>query len=217
MLSDVLIPMLDLNGTATRSRTTSPRCGCSRAWRATSMSSSLATGPSAELTRYTHGSTRIGRTCTPCVTPMFPATRGSAHRPRTAGTGWPACTHGNSSASPEEASATDARLAILLRKHTPATIGGRKRTGHRVPGHGLRLSAETRRVGREAKMGLSHSSRCHRVPRRSTSRCESGLGGWAGVICVLPGAPQRPRQLRALGAIPTGIEKLPLRHLASAR
>ena len=31
---------------------------------------------------------------------MFPATRGPAHRPRTAGTGWPACTHGNSSASP---------------------------------------------------------------------------------------------------------------------
>jgi glyoxylase-like metal-dependent hydrolase (beta-lactamase superfamily II) len=69
MLSDVLIPMLDLNG------------------------------PSAELTRYTHGSTRIGRTCTPCVTLMFSATRGSAHRPRTAGTGWPTCTHGNSSVS----------------------------------------------------------------------------------------------------------------------
>src|SRR6266536_5733763 len=63
------------------------------------MSSSLATGPSAELIRYTHGSTRIGRTCTPCVTPMFPATRGSAHRPRTARIGCLACTHGNSSAS----------------------------------------------------------------------------------------------------------------------
>ena len=70
------------------------------------MSSSPATGPSAELIRYTHGSTRIGRTCTPCVTPMFPATRGSAHRPRTARIGCLACTHGNSSASPEEASAT---------------------------------------------------------------------------------------------------------------
>ena len=36
-----------------------------------------------------------------------------------------------------------------------------------------------------------HSSRCHRVPRRSTSRCESGR--WLGrVICVLPGAPQNP-------------------------
>ena len=87
MLSDVLIPMLDLNAPLTRSRTTSPRCGCSRAWRATSMSSSPATGPSAELIRYTHGSTRIGRTCTPCATPMFPATRGSAHRPRPAGSG----------------------------------------------------------------------------------------------------------------------------------
>jgi hypothetical protein len=70
------------------------------------MSSSPATGPSAELIRYTHGSTRIGRTCTPCVTPVFPATRGSAHRPRTARIGCLACTRGNSSASPEEASAT---------------------------------------------------------------------------------------------------------------
>src|SRR5271169_792052 len=70
------------------------------------MSSSPATGPSAELIRYTHGSTRIGRTCTPCVTPMFPATRGSAHRPRTARIGCLACTHGNSRASPKEASAT---------------------------------------------------------------------------------------------------------------
>ena len=88
MLSDVLIPMLDLNGTATRSRTTSPRCGCSRAWRATSMSSSPATGPSAELIRYARGSTRIGRTCSPCATARFPATRGSAPRPRPAGNGW---------------------------------------------------------------------------------------------------------------------------------
>src|ERR1700728_1379402 len=70
------------------------------------MSSSPATDPSAELIRYPHGSPRIGRTCTPCVTPMFPATRGSAHRPRPAGTGCLACTHGNSSASPEEESAT---------------------------------------------------------------------------------------------------------------
>ena len=86
MLSDVL----------TRSGTTSPRCGCSRAWRATSMSSSPATGPSAELSRCMRGSTRIGRTCTPCVTPMFPATRGSAHRPRTAGNGWAASAAGTS-------------------------------------------------------------------------------------------------------------------------
>ncbi len=115
MLSDVLIPMLDLNDTADRSRTTSPRCGCSRRWRATSMSSSPATGPSAELIRFTHGSTRIGRTCTPCVTLMFPATRGSAHRPRTAGTGWPACTHGNSSASPSEPPRPGVRPGALRR------------------------------------------------------------------------------------------------------
>src|SRR5205823_4477980 len=38
------------------------------------------------------------------VTPMFPTTRGSAHRPGTAGTGWPACTQGNFSVSPKEAS-----------------------------------------------------------------------------------------------------------------
>ena len=96
MLSDVLIPMLDLNGPPTRSRTTSPRCGCSRAWRATSMSSSPATGPSAELIRYPHGSTRIARTCMPCVTAVFPATRGSAH-PRTARIGFPACMNGSCS------------------------------------------------------------------------------------------------------------------------
>src|SRR5579875_57957 len=70
------------------------------------MSSSPATGPSAELIRYAHGSTRTARTCTPCVTAVFPATRGSAHRPRTAGTGWPAYMNGNYSSSPEEESAT---------------------------------------------------------------------------------------------------------------
>jgi hypothetical protein len=37
---------------------------------------------------------------------VLPATRGSAHWPRTAGTGWPACIHGSSSSSPKEASAT---------------------------------------------------------------------------------------------------------------
>jgi hypothetical protein len=40
MLSDVLIPMLDLNDTADPIEDYSPRCGCSRAWRATLMSSS---------------------------------------------------------------------------------------------------------------------------------------------------------------------------------
>ena len=75
------------------------------AWRTMSMSSSPATGPSAEPIRYTHGSTRIGRTCTPCATPMFPATLGSTHR-RTARTGCPACMYGNYNTSPEDESAT---------------------------------------------------------------------------------------------------------------
>jgi hypothetical protein len=42
----------------------------------------------------------------PCMTPVFPATRGSAHRPRTARIGCPACMNGNSSTSPEEESGT---------------------------------------------------------------------------------------------------------------
>jgi hypothetical protein len=58
-----------------------------------------AISPRSSATSTTHS-------CTPCVTPMFPATRGSAHRPRTARIGCLACTHGNSSASPGEASAT---------------------------------------------------------------------------------------------------------------
>ena len=62
MLSDVLIPMLDWNDPPTRSRTASPRYSCSRTWQATSMSSSPATGRSAELVRYPRGSTRIART-----------------------------------------------------------------------------------------------------------------------------------------------------------
>jgi len=117
MLSDVLIPMLDLNDTADpiEERTLVALRAGSRAWRTTSMSSSPATGPSAELIRYTHGSTRIGRTCTSCVTLMFSATRGSAHWPRTAGTGWPACTHGSSSFSPKEASATGRPASDPLR------------------------------------------------------------------------------------------------------
>jgi glyoxylase-like metal-dependent hydrolase (beta-lactamase superfamily II) len=96
MLSDVLIPLLDLNGT------TDPIEGYLAAlWLLESVAGEVdvlspATGPSAEPIRYTHGSTRIGRTCTPCVTAIFPATRGSAHRPRTARIGCLACTHGNS-------------------------------------------------------------------------------------------------------------------------
>src|SRR6266567_6178936 len=68
------------------------------------MSWSPATGPSAELIRYAHGSTRIVRTCRPCVTPVLLTTRGSAHRPRSIGC--PACMNGNYSSSPEEESAT---------------------------------------------------------------------------------------------------------------
>jgi hypothetical protein len=106
MLSDVLIPMLNLNDTAARLKTTSPRCSCSKAWRAMSMSSSRVTGPSAELIRYAHGSNRTARTCMPCVTPVFPTTRGSAHWPLSARIGCPACMNGNYSTSPEEGSAT---------------------------------------------------------------------------------------------------------------
>ena len=51
------------------------------------MSSSLATGPSAELITYAHGSNRTARTCKPCVTAVVPTTRGSAHRPSPAGNG----------------------------------------------------------------------------------------------------------------------------------
>ena len=71
----------------TRSRTTSSGCGCSRTWRATSMSSSPVTGPSAEPIRCAHGSTWIGRTCRPCGTATLPMTRGSAHRRSRAGSG----------------------------------------------------------------------------------------------------------------------------------
>ena len=87
MLSDVLIPMLDLQAPRTRSRTTSPPCGCSRAWRTTSMSSSPVTGPSAALGSSERESHRIARTCRPCVTAVFPATRGSAHRQSPGGNG----------------------------------------------------------------------------------------------------------------------------------
>src|SRR6476620_1512118 len=69
------------------------------------MSSSPVTGPSAELIRYAHGSTRTGDICRPCVTPMVSATRGSAHRPRSE-IGCPASTNGNSSTSPEAEPAT---------------------------------------------------------------------------------------------------------------
>ena len=69
MLSDVLIPLLDLSDTVTRSRTTSPRCGCSRAWRATLTSSFRAMAPSEGLTSCANGSNRIARTCRHCAAP----------------------------------------------------------------------------------------------------------------------------------------------------
>ena len=106
MLSDVLIPLLNLNDTADPIEDYLAASGCSRARRTTSMSSSPVTGPSAELIRYAHGLNRIARTCMPCVTPVFPATRGSAHRPRTARIGCPACMNGNYSTSPEKESGT---------------------------------------------------------------------------------------------------------------
>ena len=106
MLSDVLIPMLDLNDTADPIEDYLAALRLLEGLAGASMSLSLAAGPSAQLIRYTHGSTRIGRTCTPCVTPTFPATGGSAHRPRTARIGCLARMNGNSSASPEKESAT---------------------------------------------------------------------------------------------------------------
>jgi glyoxylase-like metal-dependent hydrolase (beta-lactamase superfamily II) len=87
MLSDVLIPMLDVNNTADPIEDYLAALRLLEGVAGDVDSSSPATGPSAELIRYTHGSTRIGRTCTPCVTPMFSATRGSAHRPSPAGSG----------------------------------------------------------------------------------------------------------------------------------
>jgi hypothetical protein len=87
MLSDVLIPLLNLNDIADPIEQYLAGRGCSRAWRAGSMSSSPATDPSAELIRYTRGSTRTRRTCGPCVTPAIPATRGSARRLSEAGSG----------------------------------------------------------------------------------------------------------------------------------
>jgi hypothetical protein len=41
----------------------------------------------AEPISYAHGSTRIGRTCSPCVRAKLPVTRGSGHRLSPAGSG----------------------------------------------------------------------------------------------------------------------------------
>jgi hypothetical protein len=105
MLSDVLIPLLDLNDTADPIEDHLAALRLLEGAAGDVDVSSPVTGPSAGLIRYAHGSTRIGRICWPCVTPMFSATRGSAHRPRSE-IGCPVCTNGNSSTSPEEQTAT---------------------------------------------------------------------------------------------------------------
>jgi hypothetical protein len=88
------------------------------------MSSSPATGPSAELIRYPHGSTRIGRTCMPYVTPMSSVTRGSVH-PRMEMTFLLACMNDSCSTSPEAASATGRSAAVHA---DPASVDARQPT-----------------------------------------------------------------------------------------
>ena len=103
MLSDVLIPILDVNtadpigdyliglrlleGAATDVDVVVP-----------------ATGPSAEPVRFLHGSPGIAPTCSPCVTHLFLTTLGSAHPP-TGRTSSLAFMNVNSSTSPHEGSA----------------------------------------------------------------------------------------------------------------
>ncbi|MFD0661149.1 MBL fold metallo-hydrolase [Thermocatellispora tengchongensis] len=135
MLSDVLIPMLDLSA-ADPIEDYSPRCDCSRAWRATSMSSFRVTAPPAELIRCAHGSHKIGRTCRPCVTSRMSATRGSARRPSPAGSGWATCTTGRPSASPGEASATGRPASDRCAAHL--VRGGRLGCGTTRPESGVR-------------------------------------------------------------------------------
>jgi len=71
VLSDVLIPMHELNDAA------DPIEDYLAALRLLEGAADdidvlvPATGPSARLIRYTHGSNRIARTYPPCVTPMF--------------------------------------------------------------------------------------------------------------------------------------------------
>ena len=62
------------------------------------------------------GSNRIARTCMPCVTAMLPMTRASAHRPRSARTGCPACMNGNDSSSPRRSARRDAWIARTDRR-----------------------------------------------------------------------------------------------------
>ena len=54
------------------------------------------------------------------MTPVFPATRGSARRPRTARIGCPACTNGNYSTSPEESTTGRPASDPLATQNDPA-------------------------------------------------------------------------------------------------
>ena len=124
MLSDVLIPMLDLNGAADPVQ---DYLAALRLLEGVAGDVDVLVpghGSAAGLIRYARGSARTGRTCMPCVTPRFPATRGSAYRPGPAGTGWVTCTPGNSSASPAAASATGRPDDVRGR---PADVAGARR------------------------------------------------------------------------------------------
>jgi hypothetical protein len=147
MLSDILIPFLDLSAAdpvGDYLTALSPRCGCWTAWRATSMSSSPVTGPSAGLTRSAHGSNRTARTHKPCVTPMFPTTRGSAHRPRSARIGCPACINGNDSSSPSNESPRRRPDDLMHAIYERITVAGPEIVGVRLTAaayaHGLALA-----------------------------------------------------------------------------
>jgi hypothetical protein len=80
MLSDVLIPMLDLNDTTDPIEDYLAALGLLEGVAGDVDVVVPGTGPSAEGIRYTHGSTRTGCTCTPCVTPRFSATGSLADR-----------------------------------------------------------------------------------------------------------------------------------------
>jgi glyoxylase-like metal-dependent hydrolase (beta-lactamase superfamily II) len=121
MLSDVLIPLLDLNGTADPIE---DHLAALRLLEGAVGDVDVVvpvTDPSAELIRYAHGSTRTGGICRPCVTPMFSATRGSAHRPRSE-IGCPACTNGTSSTSPDAEPATGRLDEDPLASRVVATV-----------------------------------------------------------------------------------------------
>jgi glyoxylase-like metal-dependent hydrolase (beta-lactamase superfamily II) len=93
ILSDALIPMLDLNDAADP---TEDYLAALRLIEGVAGDVDVLVpghGSIAEPIRYAHGSTRSGRTCRPCVTPVLLTTRGSAHRPRSIGC--PACMNGN--------------------------------------------------------------------------------------------------------------------------